>query len=223
MFLEVPDLLSSDEVRQLREYGRTLKFVDGRVSNPNSKIKNNLHADQQDPDHNKASEILGRALGRNDKFLGFAFPKRMAPPVLTKYQPGMHYGAHADSAFLPLGQPRPLRADLSCTIFLNNLADYDGGELCVRLGTREVDFKLAPGGAVIYPSTTIHEVRPVTRGERLCGITFIESEIVDRNNRELLFELQDVVALEGDRLSWEARTRLSFVTSSLHRQWGDAA
>ena len=92
----------------------------------------------------------------------------------------------------------------------------------MRLGSREVAFKLPPGGAVIYPSTTIHEVKPVTRGERLCGITFVESEIVDRVSRELLFELNDVIAQEGEKLSWDARTRLSHVTSSLHRQWGDA-
>jgi PKHD-type hydroxylase len=221
MFQEIPDLLSAAEVAQLRDLARVLNFVDGRVSNPNSKVKNNLHADQQDPGHQKSSEILGRALGRSEAFIAFAFPKRMAPPVLTRYQPGMNYGAHADSAFLPLG-PRPLRSDLSCTIFLNDPAAYDGGELSVRLGTREVDFKPAPGAAVIYPSTTIHQVRPVTRGERLCGITFIESEIVDRASRELLYELNDVIALEGEKLSWDARTRLQHVTASLHRQWGDA-
>jgi PKHD-type hydroxylase len=221
MFQEIPDLLSAAEVAQLRELGRVLKFVDGRVSNPNSTVKNNLHADHQDPMSQKATEILGRALSNSEAFIAFAFPKRMAPPILSKYLPGMNYGAHADTAFLPLGA-RPLRSDLSCTIFLNDPADYDGGELAVRLGTREVDFKLPPGGAIVYPSTTIHQVRPVTRGERLCGITFIESEIVDRVSRELLYELNDVVAEEGDRLSWEARTRLSHITASLHRQWGDA-
>jgi PKHD-type hydroxylase len=221
MFQEIPDLLTSDETAQLREFGRVLNFVDGRVTNPNSTVKNNLHADLQDPNQKRSSEILGQALGRNERFIAYAFPKRMAPPVLTKYRPGMNYGAHADNAFMPIGV-RPLRSDLSCTIFLNEPGDYEGGELSVRLGSREVDFKLPPGGAVIYPSTMIHQVRPVTRGERLCGITFIESEIVDRVSRELLFELNDVLAEEGDRLSWDARTRLSHVTASLHRQWGDA-
>ncbi|HXA41088.1 MAG TPA: Fe2+-dependent dioxygenase [Phenylobacterium sp.] len=221
MFHEIPDLLTGAEIEQLREFARALNFVDGRVTNPNSQVKNNLHADLQDPNHAKSSEILGRGLGRSEGFAAYAFPKRMAPPVLTKYQPGMHYGAHADNAFLPLG-PRPLRADLSCTIFLTDPADYDGGELSVSLGTRDVDFKLPPGGAVIYPSTTIHQVRPVTRGERLCGITFIESEIVDRAGRELLFELNEVVAQERENLSWESRTRLNHISASLHRQWGDA-
>jgi PKHD-type hydroxylase len=221
MFQEIPDLLTAEEIAELREFGRVLNFVDGKVSNPNSTVKNNLHADQSDPNQKRSSEILGRALARSARLVAYAFPKRMAPPVLTKYRPGMNYGAHADNAFMPIG-PRPLRSDLSCTVFLNEPGDYDGGELSVRLGSREVDFKLPPGGAVIYPSTTIHQVRPVTRGERLCGITFIESEIVDRVSRELLFELNDVLAEEGDKLSWEARTRLSHVTASLHRQWGDA-
>jgi PKHD-type hydroxylase len=221
MFHEIPDLLTRAEVEQLREFGRVLNFVDGRVSNPNSPVKNNLHADLQDPNQRKSSEILGRALGRSEQFIAYAFPKRIAPPVLTKYLPGMHYGAHADSAFLPF-EPRPLRSDLSCTIFLNDPDAYDGGALSIRLGSREVEFKLPPGGAVIYPSTTIHEVKPVTRGERLCGITFVESEIVDRASRELLYELNEVMLLEHERLSWEARTRLNYISSSLHRQWGDA-
>lgn len=221
MFQEIPDLLTSAEVAELRTIAARLNFVDGRLSNPNSTVKNNLHADRADPGEARSSEIMGRALGRDERFIAFAFPKRMAPPVLTRHQPGMRYGDHADAAFLPLGA-RPLRSDLSCTIFLSEPSTYDGGELSVRMGTRAVDFKPAPGGAVVYPSTTIHQVKPVTRGERLVGITFVESEIVDRVYRELLYELNDVIAAEGDKLSWEARTRLSLVTNSLHRQWGDA-
>ncbi|HEY3950442.1 Fe2+-dependent dioxygenase [Phenylobacterium sp.] len=221
MFQEIPDLLTAAEVAELRDLARRIKFIDGRGSNPNSTVKNNLQADRSDPAEARSSEIIGRALARDERFIGFAFPKRMAPPMLTRYEPGMNYGAHADTAFMPLG-PRPLRSDLSLTVFLNDPADYDGGELSVRLGTHEADFKPAPGGAVVYPSTTIHQVRPVTRGERLCGITFIESEIVDRVYRELLYELNGVIAAEGDKLSWDARTRLSHITNSLHRQWGDA-
>ena len=221
MFCEIPDLLSAAEVAELREMAARLRFVDGRVTNPDSQVKNNLQGDLADPLHERASHLLRGALSRNPRFVAFAFPKLMAPPALSLYRPGMNYGAHADAAFLPIGA-RPIRADLSCTIFLTELEDYDGGELSVRLGTREVDFKLRPGGAVVYPSTTIHQVRPVTRGERLCGITFIESDVVDRAGRELLFELNDILATEGEKLSWDARTRLSHVATSLHRQWGDA-
>lgn len=221
MFREIPDLLTAAEVAELRDIAARLRFVDGKVTNPGSQVKNNLQADFGDPLHERASGLLRAALSRDPTFVAYAFPKLMAPPLLSLYRPGMTYGAHADAAFLPMGG-RPIRADLSCTVFLTEPADYDGGELSVRLGTREVDFKPAPGAAVLYPSTTIHQVKPVTRGERLCGITFIESEIVDRAGRELLFELNDILAAEGERLTWEARTRLSHVATSLHRQWGDA-
>lgn len=221
MFCEIPDLLSPAEVAQLRDLAGRLRFVDGRVTNPGALAKNNLQGDMGDPQHQQASALLRTALSRNPRFVAFAFPKLVAPPALSLYRPGMTYGAHADAAFLPIGA-RPVRADLSCTIFLTEPADYDGGELSVRLGTREVDFKLPPGGAIVYPSTTIHQVKPVTRGERLCGITFIESDIVDRAMRELVFELNDILAAEGERLSGEARTRLAHVATSLHRQWGDA-
>ncbi|MBL8556751.1 MAG: Fe2+-dependent dioxygenase [Phenylobacterium sp.] len=221
MFCEIPDLLTPDEVVQLRQIAAGLQFVDGRVTNPDSQVKNNLQGRPGDPAHDRASDLLLNGLRRNAQFIAFAFPKMVAPPVLSLYRPGMNYGAHADAAFLPIGA-RPLRADLSCTVFLTDPETYDGGELSVRLGSREVDFKPRPGCAVLYPSTTIHQVKPVTRGERLCGITFIESDIVDRTGRELLFELNDILAREGDKLSWDARTRLSHVATSLHRQWGDA-
>lgn len=221
MFCEIPDLLTADEVAHLRELAGRLQFVDGRVTNPDSRVKNNLQGRPGDPLHDQASKVLLDGLRRNARFIAYAFPKLVAPPALSLYRPGMTYGAHADAAFLPIGA-RPIRADLSCTVFLNPPDSYDGGELSVRLGSREVDFKLQPGAAILYPSTTIHQVKPVTRGERLCGITFIESDIVDRVSRELLFELNDILAAEGDRLTWDARTRLSHVATSLHRQWGDA-
>lgn len=221
MFCEIPDLLTIDEVAELRQITGRLRFVDGKATNPGSQVKNNLQADLADPLAERASGLLRAALSRNGTFVAYAFPKLVAPPLLSLYRPGMNYGAHADAAFLPLGA-RPIRADLSCTVFLTEPGAYEGGELSVRLGAREVDFKLPPGAAVLYPSNTIHQVKPVSRGERLCGITFIESEIVDRDGRELLFELNEVLASEGDRLSWEARTRLSHVATSLHRQWGDA-
>lgn len=143
-------MLTPAEVAELRQLAARLRFVDGRVTNPDSQVKNNLQGDLSDPQHERASAILRAGLSRSARFVAFAFPKLMAPPALSLYRPGMNYGAHADAAFLPIGG-RPIRADLSCTIFLTEPGDYDGGELSVRLGTREVDFKPAPGGAVLYP------------------------------------------------------------------------
>jgi PKHD-type hydroxylase len=218
MFLEVLELLTRDEVDQLREMALRLRFVDGRATNQHSKVKNNLQLDYDDPGYRDSSALLHAAMARNEEVQAFAFPKVIAPPLLTKYAPGMNYGAHSDAAFMQV-DGRSLRSDVSCTIFLEEPAAYGGGELSVQLGGRRLDFKLPPGGAILYPSTTLHEVRPVSFGERLVAITFIESLIPDTAQRELLRHLNDVVALEGFNMSWENRTRLSHVANALTRMW----
>ena len=219
MFLEVPDLLTPDEIAHLRALAGRLTFVDGRATNPHSTIKNNLQLDYADPGYAESSALLHGALARREEVQSFVIPKVIAPPLMTRYAPGMNYGAHSDAPFMQV-DGKTIRSDLSCTIFLGEPETYEGGELSVRLGGRTVDFKLRAGGAVIYPSTTIHEVRPVTTGERLVAITFMESRVCDQNQRELLYELNEVLALEAYNLSWENRTRLSHVTSALARMWG---
>jgi PKHD-type hydroxylase len=221
MFLEIPDVLTLEEVKRLRAMATRLKFVDGRATNPHSTIKNNLQLDHGDPGYRESAEICHAALSRSPELRNFAFPKMIALPLMTKYTVGMNYGQHADSPFLPLG-PRPLRSDLSCTIFLHEPSTYDGGELSVQLGSKHIDFKMPPGGAILYPSTTIHQVRPVTRGERLTVITFMESRIVDQTHRELLYQLNEVKELESLKMEWENRTKINYVSASLERLWGDA-
>ena len=221
MFLELDGVLSGDEIARLRAIAAASRFVDGRVSNPHSQVKNNLQIDPSDAHTEEASKLMAGALFRVEDFRNFAFPRVLAPPILARYTPGMHYGAHSDAAFLPIGQ-RPLRSDLSCTLFIGAPETYQGGELSIRLGGRSVDFKGKPGSAVIYPSNTLHEVKPVTGGERLVGLTFIESMIPDGVNRELLYQLNEVAALEGLKMSWDNRTRLEYVRNNLRRMWGEA-
>jgi PKHD-type hydroxylase len=166
------------------------------------------------------SELLKDALTRSADFIQFAFPVAVAPPMLARYKPGMEHGAHADSAFLPL-PGATIRSDLSCTIFLSDPADYDGGELSVRLGDAEIAFKLKPGEAVLYPSDSLHHVQPVTRGERLVAITFVQSRVQDPFRRNLLVELGSVEALEGSRMDPENRARLQLIQQNLLRHWAD--
>ena len=219
MFLEVQDLLTPDEIRHLVGLFDRLHFVDGRATNQHSKVKNNLQLDYEDPGYKDSADLLHAALTRSPEVQAFAFPKVIAPPLLTRYAPGMNYGAHADAPFMEVGG-QVIRADLSCTIFLADPSAYEGGELSVQLGGRRLAFKLPPGGAVIYPSTTLHEVRPVTSGERLVAITFMESRVPDQFQRDLLCQLNDVVALEAFNISWESRTRLNYVAGALARMWG---
>jgi PKHD-type hydroxylase len=212
-------LLSDAEIAECRRIAASAPFVDGRITNPHNKTKINeqLHDAQA---YQKSSQLLLNAFGKSEEFREFAFPVLIAPPLITRYHPGMRYGAHADAAFINLGNAQ-IRSDLSCTIFLNEPKDYDGGELHVRLGDADLKFKLQPGEAIVYPSDTLHQVVPVTRGERLVAITFIQSRLPDPFRRNLLFELNEVAALEGLKMSQENFTRLQLVQANLLRYWGE--
>ena len=221
MFLEIQDVLTAPELERLRHLAKVGKFVDGRISSPHSQVKNNQQIDQSEPAFSESAKIMSAALQRCEPFGRFSYARIMAQPMLARYTPGMNYGAHSDAAFMQIG-PRPLRSDLSCTLFIAPPETYEGGELAIHLGTREITFKGAAGSVVVYPSNTLHEVKPVTAGERLVGLTFIESMIPDPANRDMLYNLDEVGALEGFNISWENRTRLQYVRNNLRRMWGES-
>ena len=212
-------ILTDAEVQECRSIATSATFIDGRISNPHNTAKQNeqLH---EPAAYQKSSELLKQALIRSDEFREFAFPVAMAPPMMTRYKPGMKYGAHADAAFIQL-PGATIRSDLSCTIFLNEPADYEGGELHIRLADADLKFKLKPGEAIVYPSDSFHQVVPVTRGERLVAITFIQSRIQDPFRRNLLFELNEVAALEGLKMDAENYGRLQLIQQNLLRYWSD--
>ena len=220
MFLEIKALLNPAEVARLMALSREVKFVEGRISNPANTTKDNLQADLGDPKYQESTDIVAQAFARSREFNDFAMPKRIAPPLLCRYEPGMKYGAHADAALIPLGD-NPLRSDISCTVFIAEPSTYEGGELVTHLGTRPVVFKGEPGDAIVYPSTMLHEVKPVRSGQRLVSITFIESRIADEHRRNQLYELNEIGALEGLKMSWQNRVRLELVRQNLLRMWAD--
>jgi PKHD-type hydroxylase len=218
MFIQIDDLLSPQEVQAVAELARQARFVDGRRSNPHNTSKVNTIGDATDVASQKASQVALAALQRNEQVRDFVFPTRMAVPSLCRYGVGMKYGGHTDAAFLPIGQ-QPLRSDVSCTIFASDPTEYEGGELVSYLGSETLRFKGKPGSAVFYPSTTVHEVTPVTSGERLVMITFIESQIPDQMQRDLLYTLREVRALEGLKMDWRNQIQLEYVIANLHRMW----
>jgi len=222
VFQQIRDFLNPAELARLVQLAGELTFIEGRLSNPNNTTKLNLQVDRTDPRYTESAKIVLDAFQRSRQFRDFAFPKVIAPPVLSRYEPGMRYGAHADAAFMTIITPpgsMQLRSDLSCTIFLNNPATYQGGELLLHIGTLPIPIKGQPGEAFVYPSTLLHEVRPITSGVRLVSITFIESLIPDETRRNLLFEIQDVLALEGLKMDWKSRVRLEVVSQNLNRMW----
>ncbi len=218
MFLQIENFLTPAEVQTLTDVARQTPFVDGRRSNPHNTTKNNLIADPNDAASQQASQLALAAFHRNQEARNFVYPQRVALPVLTVYRAGMHYGAHVDASFLPLGQP-PLRSDVSCTIFVSDPSTYEGGELVAYFGTEELRVKGRAGQALFYPSTFVHQVTPVTSGERLVVITFIESQVPDQMQRHILYTLNEVRALEGLKMDWRNLTQLDYAIGNLHRLW----
>ena len=216
---KVLPILTAQEVEECRRIAASAPFVDGRITNPHNTAKQNEQLHDQ-ATYQRSAQLLQAALVRNEDLLNFTFPVRIAPPLITRYKPGMKYGLHSDVAFmqLPTGG---MRSDLSCTIFLNDPASYEGGALHVRLGDADFRFKLRPGEAVVYPSDTLHEVEPVTKGERLVAITFMQSRIQDPFRRNLLYNLNEVAALEGLSMKPENFTMMQLIQNQLLRYWGD--
>jgi len=219
MFRNIPDILTPADLGQLRAIAARASFVDGRISAAGSPHKNNLQVGDRAA-HEQASQIVAQALYRSEDFRVFAFPKSMMPPILTRYDTGMSYGIHIDSAYMQIGD-RSLRSDVSCTVFISDASDYEGGVLRIRLGTTEIGIKGAAGSAILYPSTSLHQVEPVTAGSRLIALTFVESRIADSEHRELLFELKEIGAIAGEKMDIETYTRLQRVQENLLRDWGD--
>jgi PKHD-type hydroxylase len=216
---KVIQVLTDEEVAECRRIATSAQFVHGRITNPHNKAKDNeqLH---EPATYQKSAQILHTALMRSEEFVNFAFPVSMAPPLITRYQPGMRYGAHTDVAFIKL-PGGTLRSDLSCTIFLSEPESYEGGALRIELGDAEIQFKLPAGFAIIYPSDTLHHVEAVTNGERLVAITFIQSRVPDPFRRNLLYNLNEVAALEGLNMQPENFTRLQLIQNQLLRYWGE--
>ncbi|HEX9708122.1 MAG TPA: Fe2+-dependent dioxygenase [Steroidobacteraceae bacterium] len=218
MLLKIKNLLTGEECERLVALAKELHFVDGRVSNPANTSKQNLQADPADPKYAESVQVVGAAFARSREFASFALPKRIAPPLLCRYEPGMKYGAHADAAIIQLANVK-LRSDLSCTVFIGDPASYEGGELAMVVGNQTLAFKGAPGEAIVYPSTLLHEVVPVRSGQRLVSITFIESHLADQHERMQVYELNEIAALEGMRMNPESRVRLDVVRQNLLRMW----
>ena len=219
MHLYLKDLLSADEIRRLMEISESANFVDGRMSNTGTSIKNNLQAEPSDPGYLEAGEIVSQALYRHPRIRDFCHPKSLATPMMCKYEPGMHYGIHVDAAVLNT-QP-PVRSDVSCTVFLADPATYEGGELSVQWGDHTVEFKGRPGEAVLYPSTSLHQVKPVISGQRIVSIMFMQSHIRDPMKRDILFKLANFMNREHQKLDETSRMELEYVRQNLLRMWSE--
>lgn len=190
MILCIADVLDAQALTALRrELINDEVFVDGRKTAGwhARKVKNNEQADGDQVAIREWRERVGEKIRNHPLFQIAARPARMTPVRFSRYRPGMHYGNHVDDPVM--GGERPLRTDLSFTLFLEPPESYDGGELVTDTTAGEQRYKLPAGSMVLYPSSTLHRVEPVTRGQRLAAIGWVQSQIRDPGAREILFDL----------------------------------
>jgi PKHD-type hydroxylase len=184
MQIVIGNVLSDDDVDLVRATLAQATFVDGRETAGFAarQVKNNRQADGRKTD--TVRKLVEERILADEVFALAVRPKALTPVMFSRYEPGMRYGSHVDD---PLMQG--LRTDVSFTLFLSDPASYDGGELVIEGASGEDAVKLAPGSMIAYPSTALHHVVEVTRGERLAAVGWARSYVRDGAQRELLFEL----------------------------------
>ena len=187
MIFQIPDVLSADELSQVQTTLATAEFIDGKLTAGwyAKQVKHNQQI--KGTEAKEVRELMRQALTRHPLFQAAVRPKQVHSLLLSRYDPGMEYGRHVDNALM--GNQR---SDVSFTVFLSDPQDYDGGELVVEGAADEQCYKLAAGTAIIYPSSTLHRVEPVTQGTRLVAVGWVQSWIRDAAKRELLFDLDTV-------------------------------
>jgi len=225
MLLPIPDVLTSDQVGEARRLFDESNWVDGRVTagRQSARAKHNMQLAEGDPTARRLGEMILDALGRNPLFISAALPSRVFPPLFNRYQGGQSFGTHVDSAIRTVaGTGHRIRTDLSATLFFSRPDEYDGGELIVEdtYGTHEV--KLPAGHMILYPATSLHHVRPVSRGARICSFFWIQSMIRDDGERTLLFDLDTAIqSINRDAADHPAAVQLTGVYHNLLRRWAD--
>lgn len=223
MLLTIPALLNPAQLAKLHETLEGAPERDGRLTAgfAAARVKRNLELDPGPERRERLNRILMSALGHHETFRFAVLPHRVADPIFARYRPGMTYGDHVDDPIMGAQGPR-FRTDVSMTVFLNAPETYDGGELVIRTPFGDRQVKLPAGDAVVYPSSSLHHVAEVTRGERLVALTWIQSYVRDPARRELLYELN----LAREHLlktapGSEAAGQVDRSYANLLRMWGE--
>jgi len=230
MLLHIPAVLDRDEVAAMRAALEAGDWVDGRetVGAQGAQVKRNLQLAEGSPLRQQLGAQVLAALARHPLFFASVLPLRTLPPRFNRYEGGGEYGFHVDGAVMALpaapgAPPAQLRSDVSCTLFLADPDSYDGGELVVddTYGSHEV--KLPAGDLIVYPSSSLHRVAPVTRGTRWAAFFWVQSLVRDPARRQLLLEL-DTSIQELTRAGADRGTllRLTGVYHNLLRRWAES-
>lgn len=221
-FHHIPALLKPEELTELEKLISKANFVDGKAtaSMAAKEVKNNLQLDNADAEiMTSIQKILNNAIQTSPYFQAAAQPKKIHPFIISKYGARQFYGWHVDSPIM--GNP-VVRTDLAMTIFLSDPSTYEGGELMIQTSGGAVELKPAKGDAALYPCQFLHCVNEIKSGERMAAVTWIQSNIQSSEQRQILFELNQVHALlqQKDKHSTEANQLLQSY-SNLFRMWAD--
>jgi PKHD-type hydroxylase len=226
MLLPIPDILAPEQVTKARRILDQAEWFDGKVTagHQSARAKDNM----QLPEDSAAARELGGmildALGQNPLFIAAALPLRVFPPLFNRYAGGQSFGTHVDNAMRQIpGMGQRIRTDLSATLFLANPDEYDGGELTVEDTYGSHGIKLPAGHMILYPATSLHHVRPVTRGARVASFFWMQSMVRDDGQRTILFDLDTAIQrLNLDHHNHPSAVQLTGVYHNLLRRWADA-
>ncbi len=225
MLLQIPNLLTADQVRDARALLDPAEWVDGRVTagHQSARAKDNEQVPENHPAARQVGEMIVGALARSALFRSAALPLHVFPPLFNRYSGGQSFGSHVDNAVRQVaGTAHQLRTDLSATLFFSAPGEYEGGELVIEdtFGVQSV--KLEAGSMILYPASSLHHVRPVTRGARVSSFFWIQSMVRDDGERTLLFDLDLAIQrLAGDRPDHPSALQLTGVYHNLLRRWAD--
>jgi PKHD-type hydroxylase len=226
MLLKIAELLSHAELKQARSLLDQADWQDGRstAGAQAAQVKNNQQLPIGSEPARALQALLLKALEGHATFFSAALPKRLLPPMFNRYAGAANtYGDHIDQAirYVP-GTGQRVRTDISCTVFLSEPEEYEGGELVIADTYGEQRVKLAAGDAVLYPGTSVHRVEPVTRGARLASFFWIESMVRSDEQRRLLFDMdQALMQLRSEHGDGDAAVQLTGTYHNLLRMWAD--
>lgn len=227
MMLHIPDVLSKQQVAQCRQVMDAARWIDGNATSGHQSAltKNNMQLPEMAPETRQLGDLVLDALERSALFISAALPLKVFPPLFNRYAGGQAFGLHVDNAIRPLaGSDFRIRTDLSCTLFLAEPEEYDGGELIVEDTYGEHRARLPAGDMVLYPSTSLHRVTPVTRGARVASFFWLQSMVRDDGQRSMLFQLDTSIQQLAQRLgNGDAQVvQLTGIYHNLLRRWADS-
>jgi PKHD-type hydroxylase len=226
MLIAIPDVLDADRIADIRGLIDATEWVDGNVtSGPQAALAKNNEQLPEGAAAREAAAMVLDALGRSPLFVAAALPLKVFPPLFNRYAVGQAFGTHVDNAVrLQRGSDFRIRSDLSATLFLADPDAYDGGELLIEGAFGAQSVKLPAGDMVVYPSSSLHRVAPVTRGTRVASFFWVQSMVRDDGARRILFEMDQAIQRLAASLGQDDRSviELTGVYHNLLRRWADA-